>query len=80
MGVNSLSRQIYQEIEMLQSLSEGVGHKAKERVRCVLQRLKQLEDLISQDRFYCWDDLAQAYHSRTDLLATAYDLLYGNAN
>ena len=78
--VNVLSKQIYQEIARVSSLIEGISPRGRKMIEFRLSRLKRLEDLISEDKFCCFDGLAEAYHLRTELLAEIYDIVRENAH
>ena len=75
--VNSL---FYKEIATISSLIEGISLRGREMIEFKLSRLKRLEDLISEDKFCCFDGLAEAYHLRTEILAEIYDILRENAH
>ena len=80
MATNALSQQIYKEMATISSLIEGISLRGRKMIEFKLSRLKRLEDLISEDKFCCFDGLAEAYHLITEILAEIYDLLRENAH
>ncbi len=75
--VNSL---FYKEIATISSLIEGISLRGRKLVEFKLSRLLENENLIAEDRFRSLNEMAEAYHLRTEILAEIYDFLRENAH